>query len=124
MYNFDFNYIKSGTPLVTLSSLGIAFNHASRNLIGNPDRVLVGYDAAAHVIGVKAAAQGDNGDVYEFATRVKNDWVRIGCKDFIRHLALETGIHFDRKAIQFLVSFDPAIMMLIIQVDEQHMKSK
>ncbi len=124
MYKFDFTYIKSGTPLVTLSSLGIAFNRASRNLLGNPERVLVGYDAAAHVIGVKAVVQGDEGDVYEFATRAKNDWVRIGCKDFIKHLALETGLHFDKKAIQFLVSYDPEIMMLIIQVDEQHMKSK
>ena len=73
---------------------------------------------------MKAAKQDDEGAMYEFATRVKNDWVRIGCKDFIKHLALETGLHFDKKAIQFLVSYDPEIMMLIIRVDEQHMKSR
>ena len=87
-YNFDFTYIKNGTPIVTLSSLGIAFNHASRKAISNPEKVLVGYDANAHVIGVKAASEEDEGAVYDFASRVKNDWVRIGCKDFIKHLAI------------------------------------
>lgn len=122
-YNFDFSYIKNGTPIVTLSSLGIAFNHASRKAISEPEKVLVGYDANAHVIGVKAASVGDDGAVYDFASRVKNDWVRIGCKDFIKHLAIETGINFDKKAVQFMASYDADLKMLIIQVDEQHMKA-
>ena len=121
-YNFDFNFVKNGTPIVTLSSLGIAFNHASRKVIGDPDKILVGYDAAAHAIGVKAASESDVGAIYDFAPRVKNDWVRIGCKDFIKHLAIETGISFDKKAVQFMASYDTDLKMLIIKVDEQHMK--
>jgi len=62
--------------------------------------------------------------MYEFAARVRNDWVRIGCKDFIKHLALETGLNFDKKAAQFLVSYDSESGILIIQVDEQHLKAK
>jgi hypothetical protein len=122
-FNFDFNYVKNGTPIVTLSSLGIAFNRASREALHNPKRILIGYDMSAHVIGVKAANEGDTGALYEFASRVKNDWVRIGCKDFIKHLAIETGISIDKKAIQFIAEYDSELEMLVICVDEMHMKS-
>lgn len=121
MYDFDFNYIKNGTPIITLSSLGIAFNHASRELLGNPDKVLVGYDVVQHVIGVKVATEEDG---YEFATRVKNDWVRIGCRDFIKKLAVDTEMEFDKKAVQFIATYDSSLQMLIIPVDEKHRKSR
>ena len=124
LYNFDFNYIKNGTPIVTLSSLGIAFNHAAVDQLGAPAKVLVGYDVAAHVIGAKAAEENDQGAVYDFATRMKHDWVRIGCRDFVKKLAIDTGMDFDRKAIQFIASYDPELQMLIIPIDEKHRKSQ
>ncbi len=123
MYNFDFDYIKKGTPIVTLSSLGISFNRASVDLLGNPEDVLVGYDVNAHVIGVKAAEEATE-KTYRFATRIKNDWVRIGCRDFIKKLAIDTEMGFDKKAIQFIATYDPEFQMLIIPIDEKHRKSQ
>ncbi|MBR3100080.1 MAG: hypothetical protein IKH18_11045 [Clostridia bacterium] len=124
MYNFDFDYIKKGTPIVTLSSLGIAFNRASVEQLGSPEKVLVGYDASAHVIGVKPAAIEGKGSVYDFATRMKNDWVRIGCRDFVKKLAIDTEMGFDKKAIQFIATYDSDLQMLIIPIDEKHRKSQ
>lgn len=124
MYNFDFNYIRSGTPIVTLNSLGIAFNRASIELLGNPQKVLVGYDVTARVIGVKAATEEENELAYEFATRMKYDWVRIGCKDFIKKLAIDTEMNFDKKAIQFIATYDSDLQMLIVPIDEKHRKSQ
>lgn len=124
MYNFDFDYIKNGTPIVTLSSLGISFNRASIDLLGSPEKVLVGYDVDAHVIGVKAAKEETTGTTYKFATRVKNDWVRIGCRDFVKKLAIDTEMGFDKKAIQFIATYDSDLQMLIIPIDEKHRKSQ
>lgn len=124
MYNFDFNYIKRGAPIVTLSSLGISFNRASVDLLGNPEKVLVGYDVDAHVIGVKPAEDETKGITYVFATRMKNDWVRIGCRDFVKKLAIDTEMGFDKKAIQFIATYDTDLQMLIIPIDEKHRKSQ
>lgn len=52
-YSFDFNFVKAGAPIVTLSSLGIAFNRLSRSLLGFPDRINVGYDESAHAIVIR-----------------------------------------------------------------------
>ena len=43
-YSFDFTYLKNGTPTVTLSSLGIAFNRGAVDMIGAPEQIIVGYD--------------------------------------------------------------------------------
>lgn len=124
MYNFDFEFIKRGAPIVTLSSLGIAFNHSSIQALGNPEKILIGYDADAHVIGVKKAALNDYDSAYEFATRVKNDWVRIGCRDFVKKLAIDTEMNFDKKATQFIASYNNELQMLIITIDDKHKKSQ
>lgn len=124
MYNFDFNYIKKGTPIITLSSLGISFNRASVEQLGNPEKVKVGYDSKQHVIGVMKACDDDITPIYEFATRMKNDWVRIGCRDFIKKLAIDTNMDFDKQATQFIATYDSELQMLIISVDEKHKKSQ
>ena len=90
-YSFDFNFVKAGAPIVTLSSLGIAFNKLSRSMLGNPERINIGYDEAAHAIGVQAHLEYSDLPSYEFEPRVKHDWIRIGCKDFISYLSAQTG---------------------------------
>lgn len=37
-------------PVVTLSSIGIAFNSAARAALGNPERILIGYDESEHAL--------------------------------------------------------------------------
>lgn len=121
-YSFDFNFVKAGAPIVTLSSLGIAFNRLSRSLLGFPDRINVGYDESAHAIGVKAHDGNPNLANYEFEGRAKNDWIRIGCKDFIKYLSTTTNIDFVTRAKQFLAEYDEDTKMLVVIVDEEHMK--
>jgi hypothetical protein len=119
-YSFDFGFVKSGAPIVTLNSLGIAFNRLSRSMLGFPDRINVGYDDHAQVIGIQAHDDSSL-DYYEFESKEKNDWVRIGCKDFIRYLSHETDLDFT-KAIQFIATLDEETKTLIVVVDEDHMK--
>ena len=121
-YSFDFNFIKSGAPIVTLSSFGISFNRLSRSLLGFPEKINIGFDESAHAIGIQAHTEGSSISNYEFESRVKNDWIRIGCKDFIKYLATITKIDFSNKARQFIAEYDEEQKTLIVVVDEEHMK--
>lgn len=120
-YNFDFTYLKNGSPIVTLSSFGIAFNKGAIESLGTPEQVIIGYDQEAHAIGVRAK-EDSSAPSYDFASRIKNDWIRIGAKDFMKHLARTSGIDFLEKSKQFVADFDSETQTLVIIVDEEHLK--
>lgn len=121
-FNFDFSYLKNGTPIVTLSSFGIAFNKGAIESLGGPDQVIIGFDQEHRAIGVRARGSDTTSPYYDFASRVKNDWVRIGAKDFTKYLARISGIDFLTKAKQFIADFDEETQTLIVVIDEQHLK--
>lgn len=122
-YSFDYSFLKNGAPIVTLSSLGLAFNRGAINLLGSPSEVVVGYDEKRHAIGIrKAENEGSDFPRYGFATRVRNDWVRIGAKDFAKYLSSASKIDFITKAKQFIPEYDTDTNTLIVIVDEEHIK--
>lgn len=121
-YNFDFSYLKNGAPLVTLSSFGIAFNKGAIESLGVPDQVIIGYDQEQHAIGVRARGDDTISPCFDFAPRIKNDWIRIGAKDFIKYLSRVSKIDFLTKAKQFVADFDEETQTLIVVVDEEHLK--
>lgn len=121
-YKFNFSYLKNGSPIVTISALGLSFNKGAIELLGNPKQIIIGYDEKHHAIGVKD--RGDNIDApyYEFSSRIKNNWVRIGAKDFTKYLSKTTQIDFLTKAKQFIPDFDEDSQTLIVIVDTEHLK--
>lgn len=121
-FNFDFSFVRSGPPVVTLSAIGIAFNSGSRSLLGFPQQVDIGYDAKSKVIGVCAHKPESLAEPYEFESREKDGWVRINAKEFSRYLEQQTGMKFREKAKQFLPEFDEETGMLIVILDEDHLK--
>ena len=121
-YNFDFSYLKNGAPIVTLSSFGIAFNKGAIESLGVPDQVIIGYDQEQHAIGVRARGDNTDSPYFDFAPRIKNDWIRIGAKDFIKYLSRVSKIDFLTKAKQFVADFDEETQTLIVVVDEAHLK--
>lgn len=121
-YNFDFSFIRSGPPVVTLSATGIAFNAGARALLGYPNQVDIGYDVQAKAIGVCEHDKSSDAEPFEFEGRQKDGWVRINAKDFSRYLEQQTGMKFREKAKQFLPEFDEERKMLIIVIDEHHLK--
>lgn len=121
-YSFDFTFLKNGNPIVTLSAFGIAFNKGAIEFLGTPEQVIIGYDPQAHAIGVRAKTADIVSPTYEFARRIKNDWVRIGAKDFVKYLSKVSGIDFLTKAKQFVAEFDSETETLIVVVDEDHLK--
>ena len=121
-YNFDFSYLKNGAPAVTLCSFGIAFNKGAIESLGVPDQVIIGYDQEKQAIGVRARGDDTDSPYYDFAPRVKNDWIRIGAKDFMKYLSRISRIDFLSKAKQFIAEFDEETQTLVIVIDEEHLK--
>ena len=119
-YNFDWDIVSEGAPYITISKLGIAFNMASIKKLGSPDFVMLGFDAEQMVIGVKATVEMHEGDknVYPFKERIKNNWVRIGCKDFVKYLERLSGLSF-AKAVRYIADYDAENLLLIIRVTEE-----
>ena len=93
-FNFDWNYVAAGAPYITISELALGFNTPSVSLLGNPEEVVVGFDEQTLTIGVKKYDGNENVKAYKFYSRMKNGWVRIGCKDFIKYLSTLTGLQF------------------------------
>lgn len=121
MFNFNFSFVRSGAPVVTFSSTGLAFNSIVRSMLGYPDLIDVGYDEDANVLGICAHRPEHGGKPYEFESREKDGWVRISCRDFMRYLSQRNNMDFT-KAKQFIPEFDSESEMLIIHVDDEHLK--
>jgi hypothetical protein len=118
-YCFDWDIVSEGAPYVTISKLGIAFNMASIKKLGTPSNVMLGFDSSQMVIGVKVASETntDNRNIYQFKDRIKNNWVRIGCRDFIRYLEKLSGLDFT-KSKRYIADFDNDNLLLIIRITE------
>jgi len=125
-FNFNFRVTKSGAPYVTLSSFGIAFNDLSQEKLKRPEEIIIGFDEDKHAIGIKAYSGEKDVPTFTFASKVRHNWVRIGCKDFMRYVASlvkDQGIDFLTRGKSFIADFDDDTQTLIIVLDKEHMKT-
>ena len=114
-FNFDWNYVAAGAPYITISELALGFNAPSIALLGNPEEVIIGFDDQTMTIGVKKYDGNENVKSYKFYSRMKNGWVRIGCKEFIKYLSSLTGLEFS-PAIRYIAQYDEQEEILYISV--------
>ena len=114
-FNFDWNYVAAGAPYITISGLALGFNAPSSALLGNPEEVIIGFDYQTMTIGVKKYDGNENVKSYKFYSRMKNGWVRIGCKEFIKYLSSLTGLEFS-PAIRYIAKYDEQEEILYISV--------
>lgn len=117
-FNFNWNAVSGGAPYVTISTITIAFNSVSIDKLGNPEKVVVGFDEAQCVIGVKAYSGESNIKPYDFSKRVKNGWIRIGCRDFIKYLSALTGKEF-HPAKKYVARYDTEEQVLFVLVNDE-----
>ena len=114
-FNFDWNYVAAGAPYITISELALGFNAPSISLLGNPEEVIIGFDDQTMTIGVKKYDGNENVKSYKFYSRMKNGWVRIGCKEFIKYLSSLTGLEFSPE-IRYIAKYDEQEEILYISV--------
>lgn len=117
-FNFDWGYVAAGAPYVTISTTSLGFNLPAVNLLGQPESVIVGFDEANMTIGIKAYDGNSNIKSYLFSSRIKNGWVRIGCKDFLRYLSEISQISFS-PAKRYVAKFDSTEKILYITVNKE-----
>jgi len=115
-YNFNWSSVAGGAPFVTFSSLGIAFNSVSIEKLGSPQYIMVGFDEENLVIGIRAYDRSENIKPYEFSSRIRNGWIRIGCKEFIKYLQKLTGIDYT-IAKKHVATFDSDTRTLIVELE-------
>ena len=122
--NFDFMFVKNGGPVVTLSSSGIAVNAVAAHLIRLPACVLVGFDEENMALGIQpVTSESDPGlPTFEFASRMRNDWIRIGAKDFLQYLSERSGFNFMEKAMQFRPVLDKDTGAIVVYVRDEYVK--
>ena len=122
-YDFDWNYVSSGTPYVTISKLGISMNAAVIKQLGEPEKIMIGFDEKACVIGIRPYHNEENVATYDFKNKIRKNWIRIGCKDFVKNLTHITGIDFS-KARKFISSFEEATKTVYFKVEENEENEK
>jgi len=117
-FNFDWNFVPAGAPYITVSDLGLAFNSPAIKLLGNPEEVVVGFDEEQMTIGVKDAKNMGDAKAYKFSSRIRNGWVRIGCRDFVKYLSKISGLSFN-PAKKFIARLDKETDTLFMVVDAE-----
>lgn len=115
-FNFNWNYISDGAAYVTIGVYGLAFNSSCISLLGEPEQVILGFDINNMTIGIKKYQNEVGVKPYEFCSRIRQGWVRIGCKDFIKNLTMLSGISF-ASSKRYLAKFDKESNLLYITVN-------
>lgn len=114
-FNFDWNCVSAGAPYITISETGLGFNAPASAMLGNPERVAVGFDERNMIIGVKVYDESMDAKGYPFYSRMKNGWVRIGCRDFIKYLSSLSGEKFS-PSVRYIAQFEREEQLLYIHV--------
>ena len=114
-FNFNWSAVSGGAPYVTLSSLGIAFNSVAISKLGNPEKIIVGFDEDQFALGVKPYEGEPGVKPYEFSSRVRNGWIRIGCRDFIKYLQSLSNIEFTPSK-KFIATYNVKQSVLVVLI--------
>ena len=122
-FNFDWNCVSSGAPYISINETGLALNTPAIDLLNCPENVIVGFDEANMTIGLMDARNNSKVKSYKFKSRIRNGWVRIGCKDFVKYLSELSGIDFS-SARKFVARYDSSSGLLYVTVNKQSVKEE
>ena len=114
-YEFDYAFLRSGTPMITLWKHGIALNEGADRMLGMPEYVAIGYDQKAGAIAVRPKKPQDTA-AYPFTSRFRDGWVRIGAREFMRLISVRHAINCTEKSVRVIPDFVQKENMLIVNI--------
>lgn len=119
MKGFEWYSPRIGAPIVSIATYGLTFSSGAVEALGNAQFVMLGFDEEKGVIGVKACDE-DNAKAIEFYGRIRNGYVRISNKDFIRFLESKMPEDFkvDSKAIKYFTRWDKENEILTVDLNQ------
>ena len=115
-YNFDWTAVSGGSPFITISKYGIAFNSVAISKLNTPEKILIGFDEERFVLGIKEYRGEENTRPYEFARRIKSGWIRVGCAEFIKYLQTISDFNFIDEAKRYTPIFDKETNTMIVEL--------
>jgi len=110
----------TGAPIVSLAEYGITFNIGAIEIMGKPDYVMLGYDEEENLIGVKPCNENEKNRI-EFYKKIRNKYIRLANKDFIRFLKsnINKDIKIEAKAKRYVAKWDKVEKILYINLNNQ-----
>ena len=110
----------TGAPVVSVAEYGITFNNGAIEMMGKPEYVILGYDEENKFIGVKPCDVNEENRV-EFYKKMKNKYIRLANKDFIRFLKsiISEDIKIESKAKKYVAKWDKEEKILYIDLNSQ-----
>jgi len=110
----------TGAPVVSVAEYGITFNNGAIEMMGKPEYVILGYDEENKFIGVKPCDETEENRI-EFHKKMKNKYIRLANKDFIRFLKsiISEDIKIESKAKRYVAKWDKEEKMLYIDLNNQ-----
>jgi hypothetical protein len=110
----------TGAPIVSLAEYGITFNIGAIEIMGKPKYVMLGYDEEENLIGVKPCDENKENKI-EFYKKLRNNYIRIANKDFIRFLKsrISEDIKIEAKAKRYVAKWDKTEKILYIDLNSQ-----
>ncbi|MBA7497895.1 hypothetical protein ES704_00629 [subsurface metagenome] len=110
----------TGAPVVSVAEYGITFNNGAIEMMGKPEYVILGYDEENKFIGVKPCDVNEENRI-EFYKKMKNKYIRLANKDFIRFLKsiISEDIKIESKAKRYVAKWDKEEKILYIDLNSQ-----
>lgn len=110
----------TGAPIVSLAEYGITFNIGAIEIMGKPDYVMLGYDEEENLIGVKPCDENEENRI-KFYKKIKNKYIRLANKDFIRFLKsiISEDFKIESKAKRYVAKWDKVEKILYIDLNNQ-----
>lgn len=116
-YNFMWSAPSAGAPIVSIATYGITFNSTTIEILKNPERIKMGFDDKQKVIGIMPTTDENDLRSFEFKKKEKNNYARIGNKDFVKYISNKTGLDF-KAAKKFIPEWDEDDQILIVRLSE------
>ncbi|MDT8903182.1 hypothetical protein [Anaeroselena agilis] len=118
LFKFEYFNPSLGTITVSIAEYGLTFSRAAVEVMSKPDYIVLAFDKEKQVIGVIPTSESEPNKI-EFISKLKNGYVRINNKDFIRFLMRyfqDSSEMFTGRAIRYFSYWDEDNKALIVDL--------
>lgn len=118
MFEFEYFNPALGAITVSIAEYGLTFSKAAVEVLGRPQYIMLAYDKNKQIVGIIPVDEGETKKI-EFISKMKNGYVRINTKDFVRFLMKhfpDSPQMFSKKAIRYFSYWEDESSVLIVDL--------
>jgi hypothetical protein len=116
--DFEWYNPKAGAPIISIANYGLTFSSGAIEAMGNPKRIMLGFNTTNKTIGVKPCDDANEKGI-EFYSKVKNGNVRLSSKDFIRFIKskMDDSFQIENTATKYIAKWDEEEQILTVYLN-------